>query len=303
MGLTTDKIKLPLDVTKAVINKVSNTSTIASLSPSTPMLFKNVEFMTFNGASEAEVVAEGQKKSSYEQTLDYVTAQRVKIQTTTRVSSELKWADEDNQFQIISDIQEDQAKALARALDYIIYHAVNPKTGEKITGFEALMDTATQVNATGVARTDVDALSSALNEDYEINGVALSRKWANQLRTTYIESTGARVFPEIPLNLNAGNLEGVPAATSTTVNGAKLKTPSNVLGIMGDFEMIKWGMVRDLESEIIEFGDPDQTGEDLKAHNQIAYRTEAMLGFAVIDPKAFAVLKSADANVSKAAKK
>ena len=62
---------------------------------------------------------------------------------------------------------------------------------------------------------------------------------------------------------------------------------------MGDFALIKWGMVRDIWSEIIEYGDPDQTGVDLKAHNQIAFRTEAVYAYAILDPKGFAVLKSA----------
>ena len=62
---------------------------------------------------------------------------------------------------------------------------------------------------------------------------------------------------------------------------------------MGNFDMIKWGMVRDIYSEIIEYGDPDQTGVDLKANNQIAYRTESCFSYAVLDAKAFTVLKSA----------
>lgn len=101
-----------------------------------------------------------------------------------------------------------------------------------------------------------------------------------------------RYYPEIPLNLQVGTLDGIKAATSATVNGAKAKTPTNVLAIMGDFSLIKWGMVRDITSEIIPYGDPDQTGVDLKAHNQIAYRTEAMFSYAVVEPKAFAVLKT-----------
>ena len=52
-------------------------------------------------------------------------------------------------------------------------------------------------------------------------------------------------------------------------------------------------MVRDITAEVIEYGDPDNTGQDLKGYNQIAYRTEAVLAYAVLDPKAFAVLKSA----------
>lgn len=292
MAMDTTKIKLPVEVTQAIINKVGNTSTIAALSPSTPQLFLNEDYIVFNGAAEAEVVAEGQKKSSYEQTASSITGKKFKVQCTTRVTEELKWADEDNRLEIISSIQEDQTKAIARALDYVIYHAINPKSGTKLDGYGALTANATAVTDSGDDIANVDALADAVNE-YEINGVALSRTWASRLRKLRVPATGMRFYPEIPINLAAGTLDGIPAATSTTVDGKKATEATKVLGIMGDYSLIKWGMIRDIWAEVIQYGDPDQTGVDLKAHNQIAYRTEAMFSYAVLDPKAFAVLKAA----------
>lgn len=292
MAMDTSKIKLPAEVTQAIINKVGNTSTIAALSPSTPQLFLNEDYMVFNGAAEAEVVAEGQTKSSYEQTASYITGKKFKVQCTTRVTEELKWADEDNRLEIISSIQEDQTKAIARALDYVIYHAINPKSGSKLDGYDALTANAVAVTDSGDDIANVDALADAVNE-YEINGVALSRTWASRLRKLRVPATGMRFYPEIPINLAAGTLDGIPAATSTTVDGRKATEETKVLGIMGDYSLVKWGMIRDIWAEVIQYGDPDQTGVDLKAHNQIAYRTEAMFSYAVLDPKAFAVLKAA----------
>lgn len=294
MAMTTGQIKLPVSVATEIVNKAKDTSTIASLSPSTPQIFSDADYLVFNGKSEAEVVAEGAVKSSYEQTVDQVVAKRFKVQTTTRVTSELQWADEDNQLQIIHSIQADQAAALGRALDYVVYHAVNPKTGSTLSGFDPLSGSAMRVTATDDDINNVDALADALNDTYDINGVALSKTWAARLRKLRVPSTGMRFYPEIPLNLQAGSLDGITAATSGTVNGRLATTPTKVLAFMGDFSLIKWGMVRDLTSEIIAYGDPDQTGVDLKAHNQIAYRTEAMYAFAVIDPKAFAVLKTTE---------
>lgn len=291
MAMDTTKIKLPAEVTRAIINKVGNTSTIAALSPSTPQLFLNEDYVVFNGAAEAEVVAEGQTKSSYEQTASYITGKKFKVQCTTRVTEELKWADEDNRLEIISSIQEDQTKAIARALDYVIYHAIDPKSGTELTGYDALTANAVAVTDSGDDIANVDALADAVNE-YEINGVALSRTWASRLRKLRVPATGMRFYPEIPINLAAGTLDGIPAATSTTVDGVKATTATKVLGIMGDYSLIKWGMIRDIWAEVIQYGDPDQTGVDLKAHNQIAYRTEAMFSYAVLDPNAFAVLKA-----------
>lgn len=292
MAMDTTKIKLPVEVTQAIINKVGNTSTIAALSPSTPQLFLNEDYIVFNGAAEAEVVAEGQQKSSYTQEASYITGKKFKVQCTTRVTEELKWADEDNRLEIISSIQEDQTKAIARALDYVIYHAINPKTGSKLSGYDALTAKAASVTDSGDDIANVDALADAVNE-YEINGIALSRTWASRLRKLRVPATGMRFYPEIPINLAAGTLDGIPAATSTTVDGKKATTPTKVLGIMGDYSLIKWGMIRDIWAEVIQYGDPDQSGVDLKANNQIAYRTEAMFSYAVLDPKAFAVLKAA----------
>lgn len=292
MALTTAKITLPTDVAVGIVNKASDTSTIAALSPSTPMLFRDQDYMVFNPTAEAEVVEEGAQKGAYEVSTSPVTAKRVKLQTTTRVTSELEWADEDNRTQIIESIVSDQAAAFARALDYVLYHAVNPKDGTALSGYTALSGTATQVTSTGDAVKDMDALVDAIAATYDINGIALSKAFAASLRKVRVPSTGMRLYPEIPMNLQPGTVEGVKAATSGTVSGALANTATKVLAFAGDFSVIKWGLVRDMTAQVIPYGDPDGAG-DLQRTNQIAYRTEGVYGFAVLDPKAIACLKAA----------
>lgn len=292
MPLDTTKIQLPKSVVTQLIGKVQDTSTIAALSPAQPQIFADETTMVFNPTAEAEVVAEGAKKGVYEQTLAPVTGKRFKVVTTTRVSNELKWADEDNQLEIIDNIMNDQVAAIGRAIDYVVYHAINPKTGGALSGFTALTAGAKSITATDDYVGDIDSMVDAIL-DYNISGIALGRQFASDLRKVRVPSTGLRLYPEIPLNLQVGNFDGIPAATSGTVNGRLATTPTNVLAIMGDFDLIKWGMVRDIWSEIIEYGDPDGTGNDLKAYNQIAYRTEAVLSYAALDANGFAVLKKA----------
>lgn len=94
MALDTSKITLPREVATAITKKAKDTSTIAALSPSEPQLFLDKDYMVFNGGSEAEVVAEGTQKGSYEQTMTPAVGKRFKVVTTTRVTSELKWADD-----------------------------------------------------------------------------------------------------------------------------------------------------------------------------------------------------------------
>lgn len=297
MALTTGQIALPRSVVTTMIEKANNDSVIAALSPSTPQIFADTTHLVFTPTAEAEVVSEGSTKSSYEQTLTQKEATRVKLQTTTRVSSELQWADEDDQLQILTNILEDQAKALARAIDYVVIHGTNPKTGVNLSFNDTISMNAQKVDAINVSNDPskaLDEMADAL-QDYDVNGIALSRKFASELRKLRADGTGARLYPDIPLSFNVGQLEGIPAATSNTVNGVLCNSGAGttVRAIMGDFSLIKWGMVRDITTELISYGDPDQTGIDLKASNQVAYRTESMFAYAILDPQGFVVYNGA----------
>lgn len=302
MALDTSKVLLPKEVATVITKRAKDTSTIAALSPSEPQLFLDKDYMVFTGNSEAEVVAEGAQKFSYEETLTPVVGKRFKVQTTTRLSNELQWADDDAKLEIISKIQADQAAAMGRVLDYVVYHAFDPKKKTTLDGFSALAANAVSVAATDDRIADIDSLAEAVSDEYDINGIALSKTMANELRKIRVPSTGQRFYPEIPINLQVGNLDGIPAATSGTVNGRLITPATGILAFLGDFRLIKWGMVRDIWSEIIEYGDPDNTGKDLKGVNQIAYRTEAMYSYAILDPKGIAVLKANPAAKPKASK-
>ena len=297
MALDTSKVLLPKEAATVITKRAKDTSTIAALSPSEPQLFLDKEYMVFTGNSEAEVVAEGAQKSSYEETLTPVVGKRFKVQTTTRVSNELQWADDDAKLEIISKIMTDQAAAMGRVLDYVVYHAFDPKKKTTLEGFNALAESAVSVPATDDRVADIDSLAEAVSDEYDINGIALSKTMANELRKIRVPSTGQRFYPEIPINLQVGSLDGIPAATSGTVNGRLINPETGILAFLGDFRLIKWGMVRDIWSEIIEYGDPDNTGKDLKGVNQIAYRTEAMYSYAILDPKGIAVLKKSTSSV------
>ena len=305
MAMTTANIVLPKTVAAAVQTKVKDNSVIAALSPQEGKLFVDENYLVFDGAAEAEVVAEGAAKGDYTQTIKPVIANRATIQTTTRVSKQLQWADEDDQLQIVDAIQNDQSGAMGRALDYLAFHAINPKDGAALSGYTAL--TAEQsvhkvylgADIAAAKPKDIvpsiDSMVEAVNDGYEVDGLALSKPYANALRKMHREDSWARIYPDIPLNLQIGNFEGIPAACSGTVNGRLAATPTNVLAIMGNFGLIRWGFVRDIQAEVIEYGDPDGKG-DLKRYNQIAFRTEAVLAWAVLDPAAFAVLYNGTAS-------
>jgi len=75
---------------------------------------------------------------------------------------------------------------------------------------------------------------------------------------------------------------------SNTV-GAKavLAVDTKVLGFVGDFSAIRWGVQKSIGLEVIQYGDPDGGG-DLKRANQVAFRAEVVYGWGVADLNAFA---------------
>lgn len=288
----TTNIKLPVEIAKDLVSKVADTSVIQTLSASSPAIFANRASILFTQDPEAEIVGESTQHSSQTVGLKPVDHTIKKLSVTVRFSNEVQWADEDSQLQIVDAIVDKSAAALGRGLDYLVFHALNPATGMAATGLTALTAGATAVTATTDPAADLDALADAVDPGYSISGIGLSKAYASSLRKVRVKNTGLRMFPEIPINLNTGVVDGLAAATSNTVSGTLAKTPTKVLAVMGDFNLIKWGIVRDINIETIETGDPDGLG-DLKRLGQIAYRAEVVYSYAVIDPKGFAVLKSA----------
>lgn len=288
----TTNIKLPVEIAKDLVSKVADTSVIQTLSASSPAIFANRASILFTQDPEAEIVGESTQHSSQTVGLKPVDHIIKKLSVTVRFSNEVQWADEDSQLQIVDAIVDKSAAALGRGLDYLVFHGLNPATGMAASGLTALTAGATAVTATTDPAADLDALADAVDPGYSISGIGLSKAYASSLRKVRVKNTGLRMFPEIPINLNTGVVDGLAAATSNTVSGALAKTATKVLAVMGDFNLIKWGIVRDINIETIETGDPDGLG-DLKRLGQIAYRAEVVYSYAVIDPKGFAVLKSA----------
>lgn len=288
----TTNIKLPVEIAKDLVSKVADTSVIQTLSASSPAIFANRASILFTQDPEAEIVGESTQHSSQTVGLKPVDHTIKKLSVTVRFSNEVQWADEDSQLQIVDAIVDKSAAALGRGLDYLVFHALNPATGMAASGLTALTAGATTVTATTDPAADLDALADAVDPGYSISGIGLSKAYASSLRKVRVKNTGLRMFPEIPINLNTGVVDGLAAATSNTVSGALAKTATKVLAVMGDFNLIKWGIVRDINIETIETGDPDGLG-DLKRLGQVAYRAEVVYSYAVIDPKGFAVLKSA----------
>lgn len=294
--ITTANLVIPESYIATIDEKIKAKSVIAALKQGRPRTFANANYMVFSEKPHGEFIGEGEAKSPSTAAFTPIVGKPHKFQTTVRMSEEVIWADEDSRLRLLDEIIDALSESVAEGLDYGLIHGWNPRTKTVISAMQAesLAAVANQVTATGNAQADLDSLpDSVISNGYMVDGIALDLMYANNLRKLRVESTGAKMYPEVTLNLDPSTIDGLRAATAASVSGTPLAVEGGPQAIVGNWNMLDWGFVRNFAVEKILYGDPDGLG-DLKRYNQVAYRVEAVFSWAILDPTAFAALKAAD---------
>lgn len=307
--LATSGLSLPNHLVTGLWSKTQTLSAVTKLSGQTPMLFGTSTLMTFDTKPKAQVVGEGSAKSQSQPGFGTKTVVPRKVQVTQRYNEEVQWAEADYQLSVLSAMAGAASEALARALDLIVIHAINPLDGKALSGTPAkILDTTNVVEQTTATSTTPDkdiesAVGLVIADGYLPSGIAFDPSFSWSLATQR-DTQGRKLYPDLGTGQNVTSFEGMNAAVSTTVSapeatvtdGAYATTNPNVLAIVGEFDAVKWGIQKQVPIEVIQYGDPDGTGVDLKGNNQVAIRLEVVYGVAIMDTDAFAVVKNATAN-------
>lgn len=292
---TTGALELPKQKIEAWAGKVSDGSTVAALSGQIPMLFGPGQAFTF-GIGEAEYVGEGANKGASTITPAVQTVTPFKFHKTVRMSEEVKWADEDGQIEAIDQILAEIQPALSRALDFGVFHGINPTGGATVAAMTQRLSATT--NAVTVAtQAPYELLDAAdalvLADGFVPSDVALDPALAAQFSTLRGTSSEQKLYPNFRLGTAVSELDGHRASVSRTVGAVGVADDdTNVQAFVGDFSAIRWGIQRAIGLEMIEYGDPDGGG-DLKRNNQVAFRAEVVYGWGIADLDAFAKIVTA----------
>jgi hypothetical protein len=202
------------------------------------------------------------------------------------------WADEDHQLNVVQQILDLIQPALSRALDFGVYHGINPTGGAAVAAMTQKLSATT--NSVEYAATDkpyvsLDAADAlVLAASYMPSDIALDPTYAAKFSALRGTNSEQKLYPNFNLTTAVSDLDGHRASVSRTVGaGGVAATATNVLGFVGDFAAVRWGVQRSLGLEVIRYGDPDGNG-DLKRNNQVAFRAEVVYGWGVADLDAFA---------------
>lgn len=274
-----------------LVSKVRGKSSLAALAPQVPVAFVGNKEYTFTMDSDVDIVAENGAKSHGGVTFEPVTIIPIKFEYGARVSDEFVYASEEQRVEILAAFNDGFARKIAAGMDKAAYHGINPRTGNAsaVIGtnhFDAKVTKTVTYDATAADENIEDAIALVENADRDVTGVAISNKMRSDL-AKLTDSAGNKIYPEFmfggkPESLGANRLEINKTVATGNVDHA----------IVGDFEnAFKWGYGKEISLEVIPYGDPDNTGVDLKGHNQVYIRAEAYIGWAIFDGDAFARVK------------
>jgi hypothetical protein len=289
--LATGSLSIPKQKIAPWLGKIQNGSCVASLSAQTPMTFGEGESWTFD-IGEAEYVAEGGQKGASTVTPTSKPVKPFKFHKTLRFNEEVLWADEDRQLEVVDEILELIQPALSRALDFGVFHEINPTGGAVVAAMNGgLTDTTNLVEYVAADKpyVSLDAADGlVLADGFVPRDIALDPTYAAKFSALRGTNSEQKLYPNFRLGIETSELDGHRASVSNTVRGTGvLAVDTKVLGFVGDFSAIRWGVQKSIGLEVIKYGDPDGGG-DLKRNNQVAFRAEVVYGWGIADLNAFA---------------
>lgn len=295
----------PESITNEIFNLVTGKSSLARLSAQKPIKFNGTKEFTFSMDKEIDIVAENGAKSNGGATLAPVTIVPIKVEYGARVSDELMTVTEEEALPLLESWIEGFAKKLARGIDIMAFHGVNPRTGQAastvignnhfdyvIANYASGANVITYGHDSTPADVNVDeAIAKVDDAGFDVNGIVI----APDVRTAIAALTvnNARKYPEFAWGATPDNLGGVKLDKNSTLSA----NSSRDKVIVGDFQnAFKWGIAKELPLEIIPYGNPDNDADagDLKGHNQVYLRSEAYIGWGILNPGSFAMVKQGE---------
>lgn len=280
---------------KELFDKVKGKSSLAALCGQTPIPFNGQKEFIFTMDDEVDLVAENGKMTRGSVSLDPVIIVPVKIEYGARISDEFLYAAEEEQIETLRNFSDGFAKKTARGLDIMAFHGVNPraKTASALIGTNHFDNGVTVIKQDSKTPKTPDALieeaiAAVQDNEYDISGLTMAPSFRADL-AKMVDTSGRKIYPELAWGNAPSQMNGIQTVTNNTVSFNSSKD----LAIVGDFSTFKWGYSKEISLEIIEYGDPDNSGQDLKGCGQVYIRAKAYIGWGIMDKSAFAVIQSA----------
>lgn len=284
------------ELTNKMFSLVRGKSSLAKLSGAEPMPFNGETVFTFSLDSEVAIVGENEAKANGGGTVGAVTMTPVKFEYGLRVSDEFKYGAEELRLQYLNAFADGFAKKVARGIDISAIHGVDPRsknTASVLTNknFDDLITNVVTFDSSNPEGNITSAIALVEDAEHDVTGLAMAPALKNALaQLKKGTNSNESMFPELGWGATVGQINGLPVDSNNTVSF----NSSVDRGIVGNFQdYFRWGYSKNIMIEVIEYGNPDNSElGDLKGHNQVYLRGEAYVGWGIIVPDAFAMIKA-----------
>lgn len=291
MSNTTSALNLPAELVTKIFSSVKGHSSLAALCGAEPIPFKGTDVMTFSMGQEAELVGEGGSKSPGDAGFGTVTIKPYKLIYQHRVTDEFVRMSDQERIPYLEAFGAGFAAKIARGIDITAMHGINPRTKAVASSiYDGCLD-AQITNLVGYTKAAPDdnldaAVALIHGNERSITGVAIAPDFGADMAK--VKVNGVVQYPEFRFGNKPATFAGSTLDMNTTVAYGTLE---NDKAIIGDFSnAFRWGYCDNIPLKVIEYGDPDGQG-DLQRKNQVVLRAEAYVGFGVIDPASFAIIR------------
>ena len=192
----------PEELIPDFIKKTTGASALAKLCSATPIPFNGVKEFTFSLDKEVDIVAENGAKTKGGLTVDPITIVPIKIEYGARISDEFLYASEDAQLDYMSAFADGFAKKVAKGLDLMAFHGVNPRTGtaSSVIGtnhFDSKVTQAVTISSGDKPDENIEAaIALVQGADRDVTGMVLAPAFKSALakQTT---ADGAKLYPQL----------------------------------------------------------------------------------------------------------
>ena len=275
-----------------LFNKVKGHSSLAKLSAQAPLAFNGNKYFTFSMDSDVSVLGENDAKVLGGATVAPTTIVPIKFEYGARVSNEFVYGSDEIGMQILDSFRAGFANKVAKGFDIAAFHGINPKTGALASSviptnyFDNLV-TNTAAYTSGKVEESLNGVYKVLiDKDADVSGLALAPTYSAELGALTVN--GVKQYPEFAFGGNPDMFHNAICDVNSSVEKIVSGSATTDYAIAGDFaNAFKWGYSKEIPLEVIEYGDPDNTGSDLKGHNQVYLRSEVYIGWGILDVDAF----------------
>lgn len=295
MATITAGNNFPAEVVEEMFNAVKGHSALGKLSAEKPIPFNGTTAFTFTAAGEAQLVGEGEQKNPGNAT---VTAKVIKPQKfiyQQRVSDEFLNASDEVRLDYLRAFADGFARKIARGFDIAAIHGLEPSTltatsFQSTNSFDGLVTSNVVSYVAASVDDNIDAAIQMI-ADGEVTGLAFDPTASAALAS--IKVNGVPQYPEYRFGANPQTFYGMGSDVNSTVSVKAAGASTTDMVLVGDFDnAFRWGYAKDIPLDVIRYGDPDGTGKDLKAYNEVCLRAEAYIGWGILDANAFAIVQA-----------